>query len=140
MTVAIDNTRYDSCTAAVASLIDNYDAIPDDETGANRDAALTSRYDYATAVAEDYQYALISAHPGDLDDAALEVLEADKGTGPSYSGYWTGPVPLVIIATDYAPYTDTPAPTGNVETIDPSDERSLLLTVGAAANRSITVS
>ena len=58
------------------------------------------------------------------------------GTGPTASRppgdhVWRDRVPLVLIATDYEPYTDRPKPTGRALFLDPSTEISFLRSLDA---------
>ena len=39
---------------------------------------------------------------------------------------WELTIPLILIATDYEPYTDRVRPVGNVQFVDPANERSFL--------------
>jgi len=71
---------------------------------------------------------------GRLTEEELTTLFASRGDLFAVPASWTCEVPLVLIATDFAPYTDRPAPEGNVRFIDPADERGLLMSLSAAGD------
>lgn len=137
-------TFADSATDLVGVLIPGYDDIGHDAAG--NDAALLSRYDAMLAVAATAQQSFneqaISAGTLDVDSAAEDVLTTlfcDKSVpfiglpGPNGSllHAWEDEVPLVLIVTDYAPFTDTPRPTGRIVWLDPSLETSYLESLAA---------
>ena len=63
--------------------------------------------------------------PRTCTEDELSALFAPHCEGPAVqAGVWDDAVPLTLVATDYAPFTDVGAPTGNVRVIDPSDERT----------------
>jgi len=111
----------------VAELIDGYAELTDE---AERAAART---DYAVRVQVISQAQLIVDRS--LDECAPEdeaVLMGTRDTPPVVET-WRAPVPLVLVTSFYAPHTDTPQPTaeppGEILWIDPSDDRSLLLSL-----------
>lgn len=116
----------DTLTELTAALIAGYS---DDET-----AALLQRH--AAAVG------LVNARQADLAVAAVEAGERIDQIGEEHltalfasrdevvevpEGKWElETVPLLLMATDYEPYTDRVKPIGNVQFVDPANERSFL--------------
>ena len=98
------------------------------------EAALYARYDHAVAAAREAQDQQASDsddfNPGKASEEVLTMLFAvPKSTPLAGLHAWNELVPLVLIATDYAPYTEQLAPSGNVKFINPADERSFLDTL-----------
>lgn len=128
-----DQTVFaDTATELVGHLIEGYANLPDTEGGNAQ--ALVARWRTCVATASDVQ-ALICADraaEGTFDPAAeseevLTALFSDKTVPVEGFDTWDlGSVPLVLVATDYEPYTERVAPTGNVLWIDPSDEVAFL--------------
>jgi hypothetical protein len=123
----------DTAGELVGVLIEGYDQIGDTE--ADHDHALLVRYEHLVILAAHYQGLANQAaeSAGDLDVAdedTLTALYADRAepyTGPQS---WTGP-PLILLATDYSPFTARPAPTGDTVTLlDPSRETTHLACLG----------
>ena len=63
----------------------------------------------------------LSIDDGDGTGGDEDAPSAGAGHSPSQAPWWAA-VPLVLVATTYAPHTDTPRIGGNVRWIDPSDE------------------
>lgn len=127
-----ENTVYaDSLTDLVGEIIEGYDDIPDTEEG--HGDALLSRYAYLLNVARWLQTGFIEANEDlvrDLPDDALTAVMQDK-TIPfagldNGSVEWEYDLPLILVATDYAPFTSRPTPSGNVFLVDPSTELTFL--------------
>lgn len=132
-------TFADSATDLVAQLIEGYDAIPDTDEG--HDDALFARYLFLLRVAAMHQAALIETavdagdfDPTRADDELLTALFSERGkpfegrrlpTGEVEQD-WTADVPLVLIDTDYAPFTERHRPQGRVVWLDPSLETTFL--------------
>lgn len=121
-------------TELVAALIPGY--CPQDH-----DVALEQRWRLAVLRANALQADLAVKHVerdlhimGRLDEEQLTALFASRAEVPPVPPVWDCPIPLVLIATDFDPYTDTPAPDGNVIWLDPADERSLLMSLSAAGD------
>lgn len=121
----------------IAHLIPGYGDLADDDEG--NDTALIMRWQTCVATASDVQ-ALICAdrvQEGRFDptvetEDALSVLFSDKTVPVEDFGSWDNPdVPLVLIATDYAPFAERPPVTGNVVWLDPSDEVAFLRSLAA---------
>lgn len=124
---------------------DRYKDLLDDDSDEAHDACLVMRYEELVHVADKVQAWLVddgaSRDAFDLVLAGEDVLTAlFQGRDQPFAGVWrdgamsfewTEDVPLVVIATDYAPFTSRPAPTGRVLTLDPSSEMSYCLSLAA---------
>lgn len=136
----------DTATEAVGAVIGaDYDALDDSESG--NDEALGMRYDAAVGFAAVVQHVLnqTAFAKGRLDPAVesehvLTALHQNKRTpwidqsatgGFGGGPHWEHPVPLVLITTNYAPYTELAAPTGNIIWIDPALETGFLASLYA---------
>lgn len=120
----------DGPTDLVSILIPGYSAIP--RNAAGDEYALLERYRYAVGIAQLHQEKLLadavtdsSFDPAAATEQLLTDLLASKAV-PADVDAWDEAVPLVLIATDYAPATSRPAPTGNVLFVDPHTEAGLL--------------
>jgi hypothetical protein len=114
----------DSVTELVAAGLPGYGDLPDDEEGF--DQALIARYEDLVGHAAAFQRQLMSvAHEtgtvdlSSLDDDTVTALMAERTIPVEDIFEWTCVVPLVLISTDYIPYTDRPVPKGNVVMLDP---------------------
>jgi len=127
--LAVDDrtpTTSTTLTALVAELIAGYDTTGDDD--------LEQRYRFAVLAASQVQAVLAADavadgtfDPADHDEATLTALFASRAHPvPEQVETWGLAVPLVLVATDYEPYTDRALPLGNVKVVDPADERTLL--------------
>lgn len=123
----------DSATELVAAEIPGYADLPDDEAGF--EAALVARYEDLLIRADMFQYALMEAaqvgkvvNIDDLDKETRSALDQDKSVPFDWlpSQDWRCPVPLILIATDYQPFTDRSIPQGNVVFLDPFTELTYL--------------
>jgi len=128
----------DSATDLVAAGLPGYADLPDDEAGFN--AALVARYDDLVGHAAAFQrFLLDEAHRSgvvnieDMDDDTLTALMQERSVpfdgvpnADTVSLAWTCPVPLVLITTDYEPFTDRPVPQGNIVWLDPITEVTYL--------------
>ncbi len=132
-------TFADTHTEILGALIAGYADIADTPTG--HDQAVISRYEHAVAVATATQGALCAqaGDAGRFDPAgeSEEVLtalftERDRpfvgidrpAGGRSYD--WQHDVPLVLLDTDYEPYTGRRTPTGRIVWLRPALESSYL--------------
>lgn len=128
-TVVFADTR----TELTAQLIEGYAEIPEGPAGDEQ--ALVARYRSAVDIANTTQ-ALVAARATeaglfDTTVASEDVLTAlftAKDEKIDEMAEWTHEVPLVLVATGYAPYnaSSTPRPTGNVVFIDPFTETTYL--------------
>lgn len=131
----------DSATDAVGAVAgEEYDALGDDD--ADNDEALGMRYDLACAFAavvqhvfnqqavqggyfdpaNESEFVLTALHQSKNDPWVDETAPGGFGGGPE----WTHRVPLVLVSTHYAPYTDIERPAGNILWIDPAKETDFL--------------
>ncbi|WP_156250949.1 hypothetical protein [Pseudactinotalea terrae] len=131
----VDGEAYyaDTVTELVAALIPGYDT--------DHEITLEQRWRMAVlrtnALQADLAVRAVEADPhlmGRLTEEELTALFASRGDLFAVPATWTCDIPLVLIATDFAPYTDRPAPEGNVRFIDPADERGLLMSLTAAGD------
>lgn len=129
-------TGADTATELLAQIIPGYADLPDDDTG--HDDALWPRYESAVATAVELQETLIAAaaENGDFDAATAgeEVLTAllTAKTIPYTAPAWRQSVPLVLIDTDYQPFTSRPRPDGRVIFLRPAQERDYLASLAEA--------
>ena len=131
-----DVTGADTAGELLALLIPGYEQLADDDAG--HDEALWRRYESAVATAGELQETLLAAAGlrGDFDarragEATLTALLADK-TLPSICTDWRHPVPLVLIDTDYDPFTPRPRPEGRVIYLRPTQEHDYLASLAEA--------
>jgi len=120
----------------LAVLIPGYGDLPDDDAG--HDDALWRRYESAVATATELQETLIAAaaENGDFDAATadeevLTVMLTAKRT-PYTGSVWRYSVPLVLIDTDYQPFTTHPRPYGRVIYLRPAQEYDYLASLAEA--------
>lgn len=126
----------DSATELVGHLIDGYDQIDDSDEG--HDQALSARAGAAAGIAAQMQ-AVIAASlteqrkfdPQAESEETLTAIFSDRETFVADFGSWDHEVPLILVRTGYAPYTDRPAPSGNIGWIDPATETTLLRSLDA---------
>lgn len=126
----------------VALTIERYNKVPYTDEG--HDEALAMRYEALVQIAERAQHFLVDeavekgiVDPVEADEDSLTALFSPRSrpwdgiTGPDgeVCHEWWGRAPLVLIATDYAPYTERPCPSGNVVLLDPATETSFLLSL-----------
>ena len=122
----------DTAHELVTYLIPGYDALPD------RDARTRARIRFALDLAVRLQGVIMVDMEDDLlqlTPAERDLLGRSRATPPAI-GQWTASVPLVLLTTDYMPFTSTPRPRGvagpdgrqdaNILWIDPTDEGTLL--------------
>lgn len=118
----------DTAGELIELLIDGYDTLGDSDE--DHDQALLVRYQHLLLLAAHYQAVANddAMDRGLLDDADEDILTAlySDRTLPYTGGAWTGPT-LYLMATDYAPYTDLSAPSGEtVVLLDPARENAYL--------------
>jgi len=137
-----DITYADSATELVGVLIPDYDAIPANSDGetpcsdADHDTALWMRYGQAVHTVTVLQESALAAatNNGDFDPAlagedTLTTMLGGKTVVFTGEQWPEQAVPLYLIATDYAPFTDVPRPAGNVVYLDPSTETAYLISL-----------
>ena len=134
-----------TATGLVEQVIDGYADIPDTDEG--HDEALIARYEFLRLLANNLQSSLCADaanntdfDPNKLSQDELEALFNDRaepfmgveGDDGEVFFNWTHPVPLVVIDTDYEPYTDRPAPEGRVVSLNPATEVTFLKSLDTA--------
>jgi hypothetical protein len=135
-------TYSDSLTELVAVGINGYGDLADDDDG--HDQALIMRYDDLVQIANTFQRWLVDdgdlretidiSHVGDDVLTALMSDRSDPFTGIAGQDRpldWQLDVPLVLVATDYSPFTDRPSPTGRIIWVDPETEFTYLESLSA---------
>lgn len=112
-------------------LIEGYSEIPEGPAGDEK--ALIARYRSAVNVANTTQGLVAgqATESGEFDPATetedtLTTLFTEKDQKIDEIAEWNHKVPLVLVATGYAPYNSTPRPTGNVLWLDPYTETTYL--------------
>lgn len=132
MIVSQQTILGETASDLIAHLIPGYGELPDDDDGDT--AALIMRWQSCVATASDVQ-ALICADrvqegrfdPVQETEETLSVLFGDKTVPIEDIASWDNEdVPLILIATDYAPFSERPPVTGHVLWLDPSDEATFL--------------
>ena len=118
----IASTSITELVAVLPGIAEDYLSLDDEQ-------ALYARHELAVQAAREAQDDLArDSELFDPDNAPEEVLTVLFGMPRSTSlaglNRWDEPVPLVLISTDYAPFTEDLAPAGNVKFINPADERS----------------
>ena len=131
-----DDTVYaDTRTELVAHVIPGYVDFAGDEAGDV--LAFLARVDSAAGIVAEVQAVVLASATEDGDFVAedeseiiLTALLTPRGTGlidgVEFGGVWTHEVPLLLLTTDYAPFTESVPITGNVEYFDPSNETTYL--------------
>ena len=122
-------------TDLVGAIIEGYDDI--DQSPEGNDDALWQRYLHAVAMANFIQKSFIVKSTKDgrldvnkLDENDLNALMGERNLPVTDVEKWNHNVPLVLIATDYAPFgTLRSKPEGNIMWLDPSLENQYLLSL-----------
>lgn len=146
-------TGAETRTELLGALIPGYADLPDTQEG--HDEALGQRWEQAVATAAAVQAGLVAGatangefDPAEVGDDVLTALLSDRdrpfaglpvpdsaeesGAGDSageeaVSFEWPADLPpLILVASDYAPYTSAPRPHGNVVLLDPHTETTYL--------------
>lgn len=121
----------DTRTEIVAGLIEGYGDIPDSEEG-NLEA-LVARYEFAVATADLHQQIIAAEklnsnefdHTLETEETLTSIFSSRRERLPEIAR-WDHNVPLILVGTDYAPYTSLARPEGNVQWVEPYDETLLL--------------
>ena len=115
----------------VSFLIDGYEDVADDPSG--HDEALILRAATAVTLTATIQAIMATDalnegrfDPAEADEATLTAIFGDRTVPVLDTDRWDHDVPLVLVATDYEPFTHEVPPTGNVLWVDPSDEMAFL--------------
>lgn len=127
----------DTAGELLAVLIDDYPATggPDEDL-IEVDAA---RIDYGVRLAQGVQESWLATAVteqgldlGGVDERVVDAWFRSKDTGVDLGGApWEQPVPLVCLDMAYAPFTDVPAPTGDVVWVRVRTETDLLASMDA---------
>lgn len=118
-------TLAQSATEMVSDFIEGYSDLDDD-------TALERRYDLLVWLggATQQHYVNLAEAAGTLteDDADEDILTAlfSDRSKPREDGDWDHEVPLVLVATDYSPYTKRAKPRGKIVWINPETEVTFL--------------
>jgi hypothetical protein len=123
-----DSVYADTVTDICETLIPGYDEL--DHTPDGDAEALVLRYDASVVIADDIQEQLLAQASADskaqLSDEDLALVQASRHKAVRLDSVWEKPVPLILISTHYAPYTELPAPDGEIGFINPHSEVSFL--------------
>jgi hypothetical protein len=131
-------TLADTVTELLASIMVDYEP---EESLDGVEAAFEARTDFAVLQANMRQglLALIATdqgafNPDEESEETLTAIFSDRDVFVPRVELWDGKVPLVLVSTEYAPYSEVPRPTGNVEWIDPFTDLTLLTTLEKLGN------
>jgi len=152
--VSISGESYfaDSVTEIIEATLPGYTDLKFVDAAGNvefldegNDVALVMRYDdligYATGLQEELVSTAIEKGDFDPDAVSEDVLTAlfaerivpfegvplsDDANDTRVNLEWELDVPLVLITSDYLPFTERPEPTGNVIWLDPTTELTYL--------------
>lgn len=124
----------DTRTELTAELIEGYGDLPETEEGDTE--ALYARYRTSVQVANTLQQVLAAnaTEEGTFDPSlqsedTLTAIFTDRAEKIDEISEWTNAVPLVLVATEYAPYGTAVKPAGNVMWVDPFTETTFLDTL-----------
>lgn len=136
MVVGPETVLAETVTDLVAYLLPGYGSIPagpdgDDQAFVERASAMICHAAKIQAVIAADGLSDGEFRPEELDEATLTAIFGDR-TIPLDLDHWDGPIPLVLLVTDYAPFADRLPPTGNVLWLDPSDELAFLASLANA--------
>ena len=128
-------TFADTIAELVGAVIEGYDPEVSEDGIVQ---AFNDRTDFAVQQANARQglLALVAADEGEFNpdeesEESLTAIFADRDEFVPVVELWAGKVPLVLIATEYAPYSEIPRPDGNVQWIDPYTDLTLLTSLAA---------
>lgn len=121
----------DTRTELTAEIIEGYAELPEGEEGDTE--ALYARYRTSVQIANTIQQVLAAnaTEEGTFDPSlqsedVLTAIFTDRSEKIDEITDWTHDVPLVLLATEYAPYVTAVRPTGNVLFVDPYTETTFL--------------
>jgi hypothetical protein len=121
-------------TELTAELIEGYADLPETEEGDVE--ALHARYRTSVQIANTIQQVLAAnaTEEGKFDPSlqsedVLTAIFTDRSEKIDEIADWAHEVPLVLLATEYAPYGTATRPTGNVLFVDPYTETTFLNTL-----------
>ena len=131
-----EETVYaDTLTELVAHIIPGYADFAGDEDG--HVLAFLARVDLAAGVASQAQAVVLAeaTKSGEFiaeeeSEDVLTILLSQRGSslidGSPFGNRWDHPVPLVLVSTDFAPFSEHELIDGNVQYFNPGDERVFL--------------
>jgi len=115
-------TYADSVSDLVDQMLDGHQ-----EASSDRDRLLLRADALAAAAARATAAMLADLGVTGLSEDALTVLMHDRRGDAVQFSAWASDLPLLLLATSYAPYTDTPAPEGDaIVWLNPATERTFL--------------
>ena len=121
----------DTRTEIVDAMIDCYPAVLDPLS--MDDQALEARIDSLASLGSQAQAGILASLSDQeellplLDDVKLTALFAPKDSWPIPITTWDEQIPLLLLATNFAPFTETPAPSGErIIWLDPTTETTYL--------------
>lgn len=121
----------DTRTELVEDLVKGYSELPDNDAG--NEEALVKRYETSVHVADQFQQIIAAqaVDEGKFDtrnesEETLTALFTPRGEKLGEIAPWNHVVPLVLIRTDYAPFTEVPLPEGNIQWVNPYTETTFL--------------
>lgn len=122
----------DTLTGICEALIDGYADLPEVEDG--YDAHLDARIGMLAGLANGLQAASIAALEEDgalnLTEDELTAVMHPKDAEVLEFEEWTSNTPLLLLATNYAPYTEVIPPEGDaIVWLNPHDERTFLMSL-----------
>lgn len=119
----------DSLTEIVGVILDGYEeAVAADDDAALLEARIAALAQLAGAVQAQLAAELADSSGGEgVPEEVLQVLLAPKDGRIVELDEWPLPVPLLVLSTQYAPYSPVPVPAGSmVLVLDPVSERGFL--------------
>lgn len=113
----------DSMTDVIGEIIPGYLDLDDEDED---DLALDARIVALAQASSRAQAARLAAEPDHpLSEDELNVALLPKQQAPDITA-WNPALPLLLLTTHYAPYTDEPRPEGAIVWMDPSTELTFL--------------
>lgn len=118
-------TLAETATEMVDDIIYGYASLTHED-------ALVRRYEVLVMLANAAQQQFVTAAAeydrvvlADLDEDALTALFCERSE-PFTGTEWHQKVPLILVETDYAPYTERPRPSGRIVWVSPETEVTFL--------------
>ena len=121
------DTRTEIVDAMIDCYLDMLDPVSMD------DQALEARLDSLASLGSQAQAGILASLADQedilpaLDDNKLTALFAPKDSWPIPIASWNEQIPLLLLVTNFAPYTEVPAPSGDaIIWLDPTTETSYI--------------
>lgn len=100
----------DSYTELLDVLIPNYSQMDEDQQIIKRaELARSVAVEIQTQILIDEEYEFL-INSGVVSDEELKTLKSPRDIEPPQADWWKCQVPLVVVETDYEPFTDIPRP------------------------------